>query len=297
MLTHTLRQNRAELLLKRRQLEKKPKPSALVQKMDSGWALADSINMSLIFLLKQYFAEALAGLGHMLMFPFAALASLIRASFAFYQAKKEGYKKRSVVQALVEGVTALAITAAVLGSLIAATLFATVAPIIFTAVSAVKTLYHLGAAFYYGVKAFSTEEVNKNEKYKNRAVAFGVGSFINALATVAIGLVMVAGNVSLGLLGMGAGMIGVIYTTYQIVKGQKKTSQAAVKSEENQDLLSSTGELYKAWGLKRSQSDTQLHARKDKESHLPASGAKLELRAVNHSVVADEPKVSRRYSF
>lgn len=300
MLTKYSRQGSQRPLLK--SITAPNKTDQAVHKLGLGLAAADSINLSLIFILKQYFAEALAGLGHTIVFPFAAGASLIQASIALYQAKKEGYKKRGVLKAVVEGVGALAVVTAVVGSFIAATLFATVAPLIFTVVSAAKTLYLAGSAAYYGVKSYLVTAQDKKEKYKNMALAFGVGAFINALATVAIGLVMVAGKISFGVLGVIAGAIGAAYTAYQAVAARKPATEKSSEGE-NQSKISSTSRLYKALGLRRSHSmsEIQVREKQDRAVHHPLTNIELN-NANNLRASVDEsavvlPKLTRSFSF
>jgi len=300
MLTMHSRKGSERPLLKKQQ-SKKPnnKAGQLIQKFDLGLAAADSANLSLIFAFKQYLAEALAGLGHTLMFPFAAGASVIRASLALYQAKKEGYKKRAVLGAVVEMFAALGVVTAVAGSFIATALFATVAPIIFTAVSAAKTSYQAISAAYYGLKSYFSKEPVKKEQYKKMALAFGISAGINALATVAIGLVMVAGKLSFGILGIVAGAIGTIYATYQALRTKSSSEKAA--AEPQSINASSTGRLYKTLGLKRSYSldDLELRGKQGQTVQQPISG--IELIKMNSSValVAEavvQPKRSRSFS-
>jgi len=200
-----------------------------------------SLNFSVVFILKQYAMEVLANFGQTLLFPFAAAGSLFSAAFALYQARKDGYQRSGVINALVETVAALALTTAVVGGFFAATLFAVLAPWIFFIVSAAKTLYLGISTGYYAVRALLTSEPHEKQKYYDLALGAAMGVAINALATVALGLVMIAGHLPLSILGIIAGSCGALYALYQGLT-LKKPGRAALTP------LSSTGRFHQGLG-------------------------------------------------
>lgn len=199
--------------------------SVINQKVDLGIAVADSANLSAIFMmfLQDTWQRFLEDIGHTFMFPLAAAGAVIRAALAWRQAKLDNGKNGTVARAVVETVSAAAITTAVVGGFVAAATFATVAPIIFTAVLAAKTLFHAGSALYYMGKAAvanKSQDPAVREKangYRSAARAHGVGAVAGIFATAAVALVMLAGFKIFAVLGIVAGVIGIGYSIYKAV--------------------------------------------------------------------------------
>jgi hypothetical protein len=212
---------------------------ANTQKAEAATAAVEMTDVSLIFGFKQYLAEVLEGLGHTIMFPLAAGASVIRAILKIREAylAKQEQKKGAILRAVVETAAALAITTAVVGTFAAAATFALAAPIIFTATLAAKTLFHLGSALYYGIKASVAKDAASKEAYLKNMKTNLVISVVNALTTVAAGLVLIAHKVSFGVLGIIGGALGAAFAAYKAFT--IKPAKVAVKSSEDSVLASS----------------------------------------------------------
>lgn len=231
------RQDEEILLL---QEDERARKIANTQKVEAAVVAVELTDVSLIFAFKQYLAEFMEGLGHTIMFPIAGGASLIRAILKIreaYLAKREN-RPGAILRAAVETVAALAIATAVVGTFAAAATFALVGPIIFTATLAAKTLFHLGAAIYYGIKASLTKNNDEQKQvYIQNMKTNLVIATINALTTVASGLVFIAHKASFGLLGVIGGVLGAGYAAYKAVTTQSpkptvNASQATVSSSE-----------------------------------------------------------------
>lgn len=168
----------------------------------------DSLNLATIFslFLKDFLHQFLEQTGKYFLFPVAAAASLISATLAWRQAYLDR-KTRSIGRALVETGAALAITTVVIGSLVAASIFAAIAPVVFAAVLAAKTLYHAASAFYYFLQGdYALAKANT------------VATFAGVLATVAVVGVMLLGKTALAVAGIAAGVVGTVYAVYNGVK-------------------------------------------------------------------------------
>jgi len=211
-------------------------------------AAADSANLTTIFILKQHLASALIGLGGMFVFPFAAATALLQAGLALYATHKAGYTDRSFINFLVEGMSALIVTGAVIGIFAASAVFAILAPIYFTAVAATKALYQGITALWAGVKYYQAKDAQEKEAYKEIALASSVGALVNGLAAVGLGLVMVAGHLPLAIIGVVAGAVGAVYAVYQLLKTKKPETVDAASAPK---AGMTTHELFKSWGIKR----------------------------------------------
>lgn len=100
------------------------------------------------------------------LFPIAAGAACIQAILAWRQAYIDKGETRSLVWAGIETVSAIAITAAVIGTLVATAKFVLASPIIFTVVTVGKLVFHLGAANYYRGKAEREKELLQEANIK-----------------------------------------------------------------------------------------------------------------------------------
>lgn len=171
------------------------------------------------------------------LFPVVMLMDVIQAILAWREAQLAGFKKGLVGKAILETVAAAAISVAVIGGFVAAALFASAAPIIFTAVMGTKTLYHAGASIYHFNKYRSEEIPEQKSSLGNTAAQHFVATIALTLTTVSIGLVMLAGKFAFAALGVAAsvGMIGYGVITaivkYRKEKAQNKAYERIVAAE------------------------------------------------------------------
>lgn len=171
--------------------------------------------------------------------PVTILTTIFMAILAWRQAYIDKGKKSSVLSASIETITALAVVTGVLGSLIAASTFALVTPIIIVAVIATKTLYNIGAAIYYGVQSStytnplaSPKKIEK-KKQENFELAkkHTVGAVIGLAALATTVGVFLLGHMVLAGIGVG---VAVLCAGLAIVKGYHAFKELhAKKSTDN----------------------------------------------------------------
>lgn len=197
--------------------EEREQERANTQRLEAAVVTAEMMDVGLIFGFKQYLPEVLAGLGHVILFPIAAAASLIRAILkirAAYLAKKEN-KRSAILKAVVELIAAFTIIAAVIGAFVAAATFDIVAPILFTVALGFKTFFHLGASLYYAMKVQLNSTVEEKKSSLEKMKANLILAAVAAMTTVASGLVFVAHKATFGILGIVGGILGAAYAAYQ----------------------------------------------------------------------------------
>jgi hypothetical protein len=199
---------------------------------DSVVSVADAIDLTTIYsmFLKPVLHQFLEEIGKYFLFPIAAGAHVIKSILAWRQAYLDQGRARSVVPAIVETVATAAIVTAVIGTLVASTLFSLATPIIFTAAIGGKMLFHSAAAIYYGVKAARTEDAALKQENKTLAIKNGVTAIAGMIATAAVACVFLFGKIALAPLGIVSGIIG---GTLAVIKGYQayKASQIKVVTE------------------------------------------------------------------
>lgn len=180
----------------------------------------ESIELTALFILflEETMHRFLENIGHTFMYPLTAGTALIRAILAWRQARIDNGNNGTMAHAIVEILGALAITTAVLGSFVATTVFASISPIIFATIMAAKTLFHAGSALYYWYLSSTANNDEDKRKYKTAARSEGIGALAGALATLAVGLVMLASKPIYAILGITAGVIGTVFCIYKAVK-------------------------------------------------------------------------------
>lgn len=217
------------------------------QKVSLTVGAADSANMTTIFtsFLIDVFSKFMEETGRFYFFPLAAAGSMIQMILAWRQDGLDQGKNGALGKALVETIGFLGITTAVVGGFVAATLFATVAPILFTATVAFKSLYHAGTACYNWYKSATTSDPNQKAIYSATARANAVGAFAGTLATLAIGLVMIAAKPICAVLGVAAGLIGTVYSLYKrfTMPASKPSVAKKVDDTLKQPLLSNENDV------------------------------------------------------
>jgi len=223
--------------------KKREQEEAIKNNQRAGAAVGtiDSLNLAAIFtmFLQGFMHKFLEELGKYFMFPIAAAASVIQAILAWRQAYLDGGQSRSIVHAVVETVTAVAVTTAVIGALVATSVFAVATPIIFTAVMAGKTLYHAGSAMYYAGKY----AVTNNFVDKTNAINNGIAATAGLVATAAVTGVFLLGKIAVAAVGIVAGIFGAAFALYNGITSFKKEQAAKAfptSSDENDNKTENT---------------------------------------------------------
>lgn len=247
---------------------------------------ADSFNLAAIFslFLSEETKTLLENTLRFALFPLAALGSGIQMVLAWRQAKIEEWKKKTTIgRAVIETLSFLAITTAVIGGLAGIAGFALAAPIIFVAVTGIKALFHFGAACLNVGKYLVSRDADKKSEYKALAVTHAVSGFSMALTAVAVGLVMIAAKPIYALLGLAAGLIGCAYCVYKGVTARppvgsdKLHERLLPEGSESDSTLSTSAKLHKTVGPKpgKSKGAPPLHPEHVAKA-AAANGHKLE---------------------
>lgn len=213
----------------------------LNQKLTVGVGMVDSANLitMFVFYLKDAWLVLLQETARFILFPVSASITMVQMILAWRKAKLEN-SSDAWVHAGVEIVVGLGLITAMVGSLIAAPIFAAVAPFIFTVLLALKTLYTIGKAFYYSYKAYeagqqaeSASEVDKptwierQKDYQTKAYQHGITAFALVLLTIAVPFVMILLKPIVPILGVIAGALGFIYGAYQLYMGCTSTDSSS----------------------------------------------------------------------
>lgn len=196
----------------------------------------DSIDLTVIFTMfsKEVLVLFLEHIGKYFLFPIAAAMNLFQMGLSWHKAVKEK-EVNGYLKAVLETFTACAVTIAVVGALALPFIFAAIAPIIFTASSASKTLLHFGLAVYFGYKALREENPALKQQYREKTINNTVATVAGLFATAAIATVMIAGKTAFFGLGVTAGAIGSIFTACMLLK--KCFTKAPVDQEEKSLLI------------------------------------------------------------
>lgn len=212
----------------------------------------DSINLGATYVTfgLPVFNQFALELAKSILFPIAIAMSLFQAIFAWRQANIDRGKQRSTINAAVETVSALAITTAVIGILVASAAFVLATPIIFTAVAAAKTLFHVGASIYYHRQSktytnplkTSDQIEKKKDTYFELSKQHAIGAVAGAVATLATAAVFLLGKLAFAGIGMGLAIVGVcfaVYKGYHAAKALKETPPDDMQKAERKPGLSS----------------------------------------------------------
>lgn len=175
----------------------------------------ESTNLGVIFLVG--LTKALSGLGHFILYPAAMGASAIGAALSLRHAILAG--KKDHLAALEAGVTVL-VSILVITALILTFASQGVATVvghgILTGAVGLKALYDLGVACYSWYKFFNHRKHHSAEAkaYKDQAIEYTIGFFVEAGFTAAIAAVFLLNKPTFGAIGIVAGAIGAGYATY-----------------------------------------------------------------------------------
>jgi len=191
--------------------------------------LLDSLDLTAIFtmFLRPFLHRFLEETGKYFMFPFAAGAALVQAGLKWWEVYLNGGKARTVAEASVESVSAMGVTAAVVGILAAPLLFGHITPLLFAAMVGGKTLWNAGSAIYYLAKGIASPE-NRSENLKT-AANLAVVTVAGILATAAVTAVFVLAHAFLAPLGVAA---GAIFTCFIAYNGYKKWREVRERNKQ-----------------------------------------------------------------
>lgn len=200
---------------------------------DAIVSFIDAIDIGAIYtmFLKPFLHQFLEDIGKYFLFPIAAGAGVVKAILSWRHAYLDKGDARSVVPAVVETLGALAIVAAVIGSMVASALFVLATPIIFTAVVGGKTLFQLGSTIYYAGKAAGTDNLEKKQEFNTRAKNSLINTIAGTIATVAVACVFLFGKLAIAAVGVaGAGVIAclAVYRGYKAYQESQKTTLITV---------------------------------------------------------------------
>lgn len=215
-----------------------------IKAADSIVAGVDAANLGAIFglFLVKTGQEFLETTGHFYLFPLAAIATFLRAVFAWREQQLSQGKHGTFARALVEGATFLAVGTAVVGGFFWATLSTLISPIIFTATLGAKSLYHAGSACYYLGKSVATHDEQEKVHYRSMAKAHAIGFVVGTLATISVGFVMLAGKSIMAIAGVVAAGIGVVYAGYNAVVSFKQLKKKETELPAHEKLESKVDE-------------------------------------------------------
>jgi hypothetical protein len=213
------------------------------QTAEYGAGVFDTVTLTAIFsmFLTTSTTVFLQETGRLFLFPFAALANILRASIAWRQAYLEKFKQMdTIVKATVETLVTIAITFAVVASLAATAIFGGfISPVIFAVTLGLKSLYQVAAAGFYWGKAMltATDNILKNQ-YRTAARDNFVAAVSTLLATTAIILVFVFAKPLMAPFGIAAGIVGVGLTAHGVYRGLRNKDgdfSSDVESGDEQD--------------------------------------------------------------
>lgn len=245
--------------------------SAINQKVGMAVGTVDSLNLISIFILlltditRQMFQET----ARFILLPVSGALAATNAILAIRQAKLDGGKNGTLTNAIIETLSALAVMTAIIGGFVAASIFATVSPIILTCITSAKALFHLVATGYYLVHAVLAEDDKLKANYFAAVRAHAVATTALVLASVAVSLVMIAAKPIMGILGIIAGAIAISYSIYKLVTSPplpnndtpQKTEQEKPSEQLDQEPgLSNSAKLQKVLTAEKSDVEVQLHA-------------------------------------
>lgn len=196
------------------------------EQLDSLAISIDATDIATIFSLmlrettRQLFENSLK----YILGPIAALMNITRAVLAWLRVPLENKRKSSIFDAIVETVAAIAITTAVVGSLLYSTLFSIIAPAIFTAVVGGKSLIATGKAIYNTYQAYHANDLTDKQKYRHAAIVHTGLALATATIAIGISLSMLAHKIVLASLAIGGGAGVVMLAIYRGLQASRKES-------------------------------------------------------------------------
>lgn len=159
----------------------------------------------------------LNAVGKFIFFPFAALTSILYAVFAWYHWSIKRDSKHLLIKAILETIGAVVMTAAVIGYLAFAPLFAVAGPIMFAVFLGMKTIFQLGTAIFYGCKVMATDNHVKKNEYRNKVKHAVLSTVAGALTTVGLIAVELLAAPYLSIIGILAGAFATACAVVRII--------------------------------------------------------------------------------
>jgi hypothetical protein len=202
--------------------------SAKVQRIDSIVSAIESIDIAMIYAayFKPFLIELLTKIGQYFLFPIFALAKCIEMGLAWRQAYIDK-KTSSLVHALVETVSAIALSTAVVGGFVAAAAFAVASSLIFSAVGLGKTIHHLGKSLFFAGAASREKNLEKKETYKTIAKRSVIAAIAGAMATVATIGVFLLGKAVLAPIGLFAAFFATVFAIHLGIQSHRTIQRDA----------------------------------------------------------------------
>jgi hypothetical protein len=197
---------------------------------------------------------ALTGLGSYILYPMIALTSAMEAALSWMHTnidrrkKDNKLKNRNIANAIISTLSFAGFTAAIIGSLIAATTFALAAPIMFMSVIGGRALYNAGSALYYMHRSSTVESDTKYDtaakkiaakaKYESRAKGHAPSAALGAIAFVATTTVFLLGYLVFAPIGIAVNAVFMAMAIAGIATGIKSfltMRKAAVIEAQNEN--------------------------------------------------------------
>ncbi|HTM62987.1 MAG TPA: hypothetical protein VL360_00645 [Gammaproteobacteria bacterium] len=176
----------------------------------------DTLDLSLIFYFATVFKPLFESILKFALLPIAFISSWIVSALTLRQAYLKNFPGQLTAKAIIEFVCAAALTASILGGFIAAAAFAVAGPAVIACAFGFKSLYNLGSAIYFGVKAAKTTDPSQKYELKKQAIESAISGCIGALSTAGVITVLLLAKPFMAILGIMAGAIG---CTAAVIKG------------------------------------------------------------------------------
>tara|TARA_R110000868_G_scaffold53661_1_gene168103 strand:- start:343 stop:1236 length:894 start_codon:yes stop_codon:yes gene_type:complete len=152
--------------------------------------------------------------------------------------------RHSFASAVVETLTGAAFIVAGVASVASIAVLAAVTPILLTAAVAAKTLFSLGSAIYFGVKAAQTSDyrakVEYNKKAKDAIVETVVGAVITAAAVTMMLVAAPVVQMAMAGLALAAALIAVIHGAVKSVTAKNRAAGEEAIADIEMDARRST---------------------------------------------------------
>lgn len=174
--------------------------------------------------------EFLISVGKHFLLPINMAASLIYATLAWRQAHIERNKRNKtksylIFRAVIETISAIGISAAVIGSMFFSSAIGMMSSLIFAINAAVKTLINTGTAIYHCVKAAAKSNAAAKQKHKDKAKNFAIQAVAGLVGTIAITIIMVFGKTALFGLGIASGVLNLIILATKVPALMRKAKK------------------------------------------------------------------------
>jgi hypothetical protein len=212
----------------------------------AGFAGASGMGLSYSGIFANYYhspiGTALTGLGSYILYPIVAFASAVETVASWSHTNKDRRRKdnklknRNVANSIVTTLASAGFTAAIIGSLVAATTFTLAAPVMFMSVIGGRAIYNIVAAMYYKYRSSTVERNTKYDtaakkaevktKYISRANQHVKNAALGAVAFTATTTVFLLGYLFLAPIGIAVNAIFMAMAIAGITLGIKSIKTA-----------------------------------------------------------------------